>query len=38
MDDEGNSDSLTANILFPDFLAADMHGVDNIDNCGSHYD
>ncbi|MDE2927373.1 MAG: hypothetical protein OXT71_13335 [Acidobacteriota bacterium] len=24
----------TANILFPTFLAADMHGTDNIDNCG----
>ena len=32
--DEGNSDSLTANILFPGFLAADMHATDNIDNCG----
>ena len=32
--DEGNSDSELANILFPDFLAADMHAVDNIDNCG----
>ena len=25
----------TANILFPGFLAADMHAVDNIDNCGN---
>ncbi len=25
----------TANILFPTFLAKDMHGTDNIDNCGS---
>ena len=24
----------TANILFPTFLAKDMHGTDNIDNCG----
>ena len=34
--DEGNdaSDNEVANILFPDFLAADMHAVDNIDNCG----
>lgn len=24
----------TANILFPAFLAKDMHGTDNIDNCG----
>ena len=24
----------TANILFPGFLAKDMHGTDNIDNCG----
>ena len=24
----------TANVLFPDFLAADMHGTDNIDNGG----
>ena len=31
-DDEGNSDSEVVNILFPDFLAKDMHGVDNIDN------
>ena len=22
------------NVLFPDFLAEDMHGMDNIDNCG----
>ena len=34
-DDEGNSDSEVVNILFPDFLAKDMHGVDNIDNCGT---
>ena len=33
-EDEGNSDSELANILFPGFLAADMHAVDNIDNCG----
>ena len=33
-DDEGNSEKRTVNILFPDFLAADMHAVDNIDNCG----
>ena len=33
--DEGNSDSKVANILFPDFLAADLHGVGNIDNCGA---
>ena len=32
--DEANTDSMVANILFPDFLAADMHGMDNIDNCG----
>ena len=25
----------TANILFPTFLAKDMHGTDNIDNCGN---
>ena len=25
----------TANILFPSFLAEDMHGTDNIDNCGN---
>lgn len=25
----------SANVLFPDFLAADMHGTDNIDNCGA---
>ena len=24
----------TVNVLFPDFLAKDMHGTDNIDNCG----
>ncbi len=33
--DEGNSGSMLANILFPAFLAADMHAVDNIDNCGA---
>ena len=34
--DEGNNadENEVANILFPDFLAADMHAVDNIDNCG----
>ena len=35
--DEGNDGDVAmnvANILFPDFLAADMHGMDNIDNCG----
>ena len=26
----------TANILFPSFLAEDLHATDNIDNCGSH--
>ena len=25
----------TANVLFPTFLAMDMHGTDNIDNCGN---
>ena len=30
----GNDDEI-ANILFPSFLAEDMHGTDNIDNCGS---
>ena len=25
----------TANVLFPSFLAKEMHGTDNIDNCGS---
>ena len=24
----------TVNVLFPSFLAADLHGTDNIDNCG----
>ena len=32
-DDESNTAD-TANILFPTFLAKDLHGVDNIDNCG----
>ena len=30
---EGNTLE-TANILFPTFLAKDLHGMDNIDNCG----
>ena len=29
-----NTEDDTANILFPTFLAEDMHGTDNIDNCG----
>ena len=33
MDDGGNENAL-ANILFPTFLAEDLHGMDNIDNCG----
>ena len=24
----------TVNVLFPDFLAKDLHGTNNIDNCG----
>ena len=32
--DAGNEEG-TANILFPTFLAKDLHGTDNIDNCGS---
>ena len=32
-DNESNT-AATANILFPTFLAKDMHGMDNIDNCG----
>ena len=37
VDDDGNGTNTvnTANILFPDFLAAGMHGTDNIDNCGN---
>ena len=31
--DQGN-EAPTANILFPTFLAEDMHGMNNIDNCG----
>ena len=30
----GANTSDTVNILFPTFLAADLHGTDNIDNCG----
>ena len=33
-DGDGGNDQATANILFPTFLAEDMHGTDNIDNCG----
>ena len=32
--DEGNAGNDMANILFPTFLAKDMHATDNIDNCG----
>ena len=32
--DEANT-LATANILFPSFLAEDMHATDNIDNCGT---
>ena len=32
--DERNQED-TVNILFPSFLAKDLHGTDNIDNCGS---
>ena len=32
-DNESNTAD-TANILFPTFLAKDLHGVDNVDNCG----
>ncbi len=37
VDDDGNGTNTvnTANILFPDFLAAGMHGTGNIDNCGN---
>ncbi len=31
---EERNQAETANILFPTFLAKDMHGTDNIDNCG----
>ena len=34
-DGAGGNDNAVANILFPTFLAEDMHGTDNIDNCGS---
>ena len=33
-DDTAGNDNAAANILFPSFLAEDMHGTDNIDNCG----
>ena len=33
-DDNEANQQATANILFPSFLAEDMHGTDNIDNCG----
>ena len=33
-DGEGANGEPTANILFPTFLAKDMHGTNNIDNCG----
>lgn len=35
VDDDGDTNTAsTANILFPGFLAENMHGMDNIDNCG----
>ena len=37
-DGDGGNDQATANILFPTFLAEDMHGTDNIDNCGEFLD
>ena len=34
-DDRSSTELVTANILFPSFLAKDMHATDNIDNCGT---
>ena len=33
-DADAGNDADTANILFPTFLAEDLHGTNNIDNCG----
>ena len=34
-DEDTANTARTVNVLFPGFLAKDMHGTDNIDNCGA---